>query len=205
MPTIFKHEPPYAVGYFIGSLSTQSINRRLSKALLNLAPADLEFTEIVIKDLPLYNRDLDADYPAVARDFKTSIAGVDALLFITPEYNRSVPGALKNALDWASRPYGSNVLTGKPSAVIGASSGAIGTALAQQSLRGTLAFCNAPQMTAPEAYIQMTPGLVTDDGEVTSEATEEFLRAYMVEFHDFILRVLTVLPSRDGSQHPAAM
>jgi chromate reductase len=196
MPTIFEHEPPYTVGYLIGSLSVHSINRTLSKALIRLAPSDLQFTEIEIKDLPLYNRDLDADYPAVAREFKSHINAADALLFITPEYNRSVPGALKNALDWASRPWGTNALTGKPSAVIGASSGAIGTALAQQSLRGTLAFSNAPQMSAPEAYIQMTPGLITEDGEVTSEGTEEFLRLYMAEFHQYILRVLTVLPPR---------
>jgi len=194
MPTIFEHEPPYTVGYLIGSLSVHSINRRLSKALIRLAPADLQFTEIEIKDLPLYNRDLDEDYPVVAREFKAQLNSVDALLFITPEYNRGVPGVLKNALDWASRPWGTNALTGKPSAVIGASSGAIGTALAQQSLRGTLAFCNAPQMTAPEAYIHMTPGLIADDGKVTNEGTEEFLRVYMAEFHQYILRVLTVLP-----------
>ena len=196
MPNIFEHEPPYTVGYFIGSLSSESINRTLSKALIALAPPEMEFVEISIRDLPLYNRDLDVDYPPVARDFKAAIASVDALLFVTPEYNRSVPGALKNALDWASRPWGQNALTGKPSAVIGASMGAIGTALAQQSLRGTLAFCNAPQMTAPEAYIHMTPGLITDDGEVTNEATAEFLRTYMNEFYDFVLRVLTVLPRR---------
>ena len=196
MPTIFEHEPPYSVGYFIGSLSSESINRTLSKALIALAPPEMEFVEIAIRDLPLYNRDLDIDYPPVARDFKAAIASVDALLFVTPEYNRSVPGALKNALDWASRPWGQNALTGKPSAVIGASMGAIGTALAQQSLRGTLAFCNAPQMTAPEAYIHMTPGLITADGEVTNEATAEFLRTYMNEFYDFVLRVLTVLPGR---------
>lgn len=196
MATIFEHEPPYSVGYFIGSLSSESINRTLSKALIKLAPPEMEFVEIAIRDLPLYNRDLDIDYPPVARDFKAAIASVDALLFITPEYNRSVPGALKNALDWASRPWGQNALTGKPSAVIGASMGAIGTALAQQSLRGTLSFCNAPQMTAPEAYIHMTPGLITDDGEVTNEATAEFLRTYMNEFYDFVLRVLTVLPRR---------
>lgn len=195
MSIVFEHEPPYSVGYFVGSLSSHSINRRLSKALIRLASPDLQFTEIVIKDLPLYNPDFDPDYPPVARAFKASIAAVDALLFITPEYNRSVPGSLKNAIDWASRPWGTNSLTGKPSAVIGASAGMIGTALAQQSLRGMLAFCNAPQMTQPEAYIHMTPGLIEDDGEVTNEGTSEFLRIYMAEFHQYILRVLTVLPS----------
>ena len=109
----------YKVGYFVGSLSTSSINRLLAKALVRLAPAGLELTEISIKDLPLYNRDHDDDYPPVARAFKDAIAAVDAVLFVTPEYNRSIPGALKNAIDWASRPYGKNSFTRKPSAVIG--------------------------------------------------------------------------------------
>src|SRR5690606_18701132 len=114
----------------------------------------------------LYSYDFDADYPRVARDFKGAISDSDAILFVSPEYNRSIPGALKNAIDWASRPYGSNAFTRKPTAVIGASPGSIGTAIAQQHLKGVLAFCNAPLMNSPEAYIQFTPGLVTDDGEV---------------------------------------
>ena len=194
MDTIIEHEPPYSVGYFVGSLSAESINRRLSKALVALAPPELEFTEIRIGELPLYNRDLDADYPPAARELKAAIAATDAVLFVTPEYNRSIPGALKNAIDWASRPYGTNSFTGKPSAVIGASTGAIGTAVAQQNLRSVMSFCNSPQMGAPEAYIQMTPGLVTDDGEVTNDDTREFLANYMNEFSIFIQRVLTVVP-----------
>ncbi|MCM2314269.1 MAG: NAD(P)H-dependent oxidoreductase [Thermoanaerobaculia bacterium] len=184
----------YTVGYFIGSLAKASINRQLSKALIKLAPAGLRLTEIPIKDLPLYCYDYDADFPPVARAFKKAIAEVDAVLFITPEYNRSIPGALKNAIDWASRPWGQNSFTRKPSAVIGASPGALGTAVAQQSLRSVLSFCNSPQMNAPEAYIQFTEGLVLEDGTVTNGATEEFLRKYMVEFHAFVVRVLTVLP-----------
>lgn len=184
----------YKVGYLIGSLAKGSINRKLSKALVKLAPSNLSFVEIPFKDLPLYSYDYDADYPPVARSFKDAIKAVDAVLFITPEYNRSIPGGLKNAIDWASRPYGSNAFTHKPSAVIGTSPGAIGTAVAQQSLRSVLSFCNSPQMNAPEAYIQFTPGLVTDEGEVTVGSTEEFLRTYMQEFHDFIARVLQVLP-----------
>jgi chromate reductase len=105
-----------------------------------------------------------------------------------------VPGVLKNAIDWASRPHGTNSFAHKPSAVIGASPGKIGTAVAQQSLRGALGFCNSPQMTAPEAYIQFTPGLITDDGEVTEASTEQFLRGYMEAFGAFVTRVLTVLP-----------
>ncbi|MBS0512809.1 MAG: NAD(P)H-dependent oxidoreductase [Proteobacteria bacterium] len=186
----------YKVGYFVGSLATASINRLLSKALIRLAPAELEFTEIAIRDLPLYSYDYDADFPPVARAFKKAIADVDALLFVTPEYNRSIPGGLKNAIDWASRPWGQNSFAHKPSAVIGASVGSIGTAVAQQSLRGVLSFCNSPQMNSPEAYIHLTPGLITEDGTVTNEGTADFLRNYMTELHAFIVRVLTVLPPR---------
>jgi len=184
----------YTVGYFVGSLSRESINRMLANALIRLAPEGLEFTEIPIADLPLYNRDLDADYPTPARALKAAIASVDAVLFVTPEYNRDIPGGLKNAIDWGSRPWGTNSFARKPSAVIGASPGKIGTAVAQQNLRSVLSFCNSPQMNAPEAYIQFVPGLITPDGEVTDETTEQFLRDFMTEFGQFILRVLTVLP-----------
>ena len=187
----------YKVGYLVGSLATQSINRKLAKALIRLAPANLEFSEIPIGELPLYSYDYDDDYPLAARAFKTAIKASDAILFVTPEYNRSIPGGLKNAIDWASRPYGTNAFTRKPSAVIGTSPGAIGTAIAQQSLRSVLSFCNSPQMNAPEAYIQFTPGMITDDGEVTVESTEGFLRNYMAEFRAFIERVLTVHPREE--------
>ena len=184
----------HSVGYFVGSLSRQSINRKLAQALVRLAPSELSFTELTYSDLPLYNHDYDGNYPQIARDFKAAIAAVDAVLFVTPEYNRSVPGALKNAIDWASRPYGENAFARKPSAVIGASIGAIGTAVGQQHLRSILSFCNSPQMNAPEAYIHFTPGLITDEGEVTNEGTEQFLRDYMEELGRFIDRVYTLLP-----------
>ena len=184
----------YTVGYLIGSLAAASINRKLSKALVQLAPKELEMQEIPFRDLPLYSYDYDPDFPAAARAFKAAVAAVDAVLFVTPEYNRSIPGGLKNAIDWASRPYGTNSFARKPSAVIGTSPGAIGTAVAQQQLRSVLSFCNSPQMNAPEAYIQFKSGLITDDGEVTVESTKEFLRNYMAEFHAFITRVYTALP-----------
>ena len=186
----------FQVGYFVGSLSSTSINRVLSRALIRLAPDDLEFTEIPIGNLPLYSPDHDSDYPPEARALKASIAAVDALLFVTPEYNRSIPGALKNAIDWASRPWGENSFDHVPAAVIGASIGQIGTAMGQQSLRGVLSFCNARQMTSPEAYIQYSPDVFRDDGEVNDESTKEFLRAYMTEFRTYIGMVLTVLPRR---------
>jgi chromate reductase len=184
----------YKVGYLVGSLATASINRKLARALIRLAPEGLEFDEISFRDLPLYSYDYDDDFPPAARAFKAAIAASDAVLLVTPEYNRSIPGGLKNAIDWASRPYGTNAFARKPSAVIGASPGAIGTAVAQQHLRSLLSYCNSPQMNAPEAYIQFTPGLITDEGEVTVASTEQFLRNYMAEFHTFIGRVLSVLP-----------
>ena len=184
----------YTVGYIVGSLSAESVNRMLANALIRLAPENLKLVEIPIRELPVYNRDFDADYPPAGRALKDAISSVDAVLFVTPEYNRGLPGGLKNAIDWASRPYGTNSLARKPSAVIGASPGKIGTALAQQQLRSALSFCNSPQMSGPEAYIQFTPGLITENGEVTNESTESFLKNYITEFAGFIGRVYTVLP-----------
>jgi len=161
---------------------------------VRLAPPELQFKEISFKELPLYSYDYDADYPPVARAFKQAIADADAVLFVTPEYNRSIPGGLKNAIDWASRPWGTNSFARKPTAVIGTSPGAIGTAVAQQQLRSVLSFCNAPQMNSPEAYIQFKPGLIDAEGQVTNDTTAEFLRNFMTEFHAFIVRVTKVLP-----------
>jgi chromate reductase, NAD(P)H dehydrogenase (quinone) len=184
----------YTVGYFVGSLAKASINRKLAVALTRLAPPQLQLREIPIGNLPLYSYDYDADYPPAGKALKNSIGAVDAVLFVTPEYNRSIPGALKNAIDWASRPWGTNSFARKPSAIIGTSTGKIGTAIGQQHLRSILAFCNSPLMNAIEAYIQFTPGLITDDGDVTVDTTREFLANYMNEFHGYISRVYTALP-----------
>ena len=181
-------------GYFVGSLSSTSINRELSQVLINLAPEDLEFTEIPIGNLPLYSQDYDANYPPEATALKNAIRQSDAVLFVTPEYNRSIPGALKNAIDWASRPWGQNAFDHIPAGVIGASIGQIGTAVAQQSLRAVLSFCNARQMTAPEAYISFSPEVFPGGGECANESTSDFLTNYMAEFRDHVVRVLTVLP-----------
>jgi chromate reductase len=195
----------YRIGYMIGSLSTQSINRTLARALIRLAPENLRFVEIPIRDLPLYNRDFDTDYPLAGKALKDAIVTVDAVLFVTPEYNRGIPGCLKNAIDWASRPYGTNSLAHKPSAVIGASPGKIGTAVGQQSLRSVLNACNSPLMGAPEAYIQFTPGLITELGKVTDTSTEQFLRNFLEAFEVFVTRVHTALSperiSATGSSH----
>jgi chromate reductase len=184
----------FSVGYFVGSLAKASINRKLAKALVRLAPPELTLTEIPIRDLPLYSYDYDKEYPPAGQALKDAIAGVDAVLFVTPEYNRSIPGALKNAIDWASRPYGQNSFARKPSAMIGTSPGKIGTAVGQQHLRSILGFCNSPQFNAVEAYIEFTKGLVTDEGEVTVDSTREFLATFMREYHGFISRVYTAIP-----------
>ena len=184
----------FTAGYLVGSLAKGSINRKLSRALTRLAPRELQLREIPIGDLPLYSYDYDADFPPAARALKEAIDSVDAVLFVTPEYNRSIPGALKNAIDWGSRPWGKNSFARKPSGVIGTSPGKIGTAVGQQHLRSILAFCNSPQMNALEAYIHFTPGLIDDDGTVTVKETADFLRKYMHEFHQFIVRVKMALP-----------
>jgi chromate reductase len=189
----------YTVGYFVGSLAKASINRKLALALARLAPPELELHEIAIGSLPLYSYDFDADYPQEGKDLKAAIAAVDAVLFVTPEYNRSIPGALKNAIDWASRPWGTNSFARKPSAVIGTSPGKIGTAVGQQHVRSIMAFCNSPMFNAIEAYIQFEPGLITDDGEVTVDATRAFLANWMTEFGAYIARVYTAIPRTSGA------
>ncbi len=150
----------YRGGYFVGSLSSTSINRTLSRSLIRLAPEDLEFTEIPIGDLPLYNRDLDTNYPPEATALKEAIARSDAVLFVTPEYNRSIPGGLKNAIDWASRPYGDSAWEGKPLAIMGASPGQSGTVRAQLQLRQAAIFLNMLPLNRPEVLVgRQTPSL----------------------------------------------
>jgi chromate reductase len=169
----------HKVGYFVGSLAKASINRKLAKALVRLAPGSLTLTEIAIRDLPLYSYDYDADYPAPARAFKQAIEDSDALLFVTPEYNRGIPGSLKNAIDWGSRPKGNNAFAHKPSAVIGTSAGKIGTAVAQRELHSVLGAVASPQMVSPEAYVQFTPDLIDDEGRVADPKTEVFLVKFL--------------------------
>ena len=178
----------YKIGYIVGSISSTSLNRRLAKALANVAPEGVELVEIPIKDLPFYSPDYDADFPQVARDFKQAIADADGVVIVTPEYSRSIPGVLKNALDWAARPYGQGSFNGKPTAIIGTSGGPISTAAAQQHLRAILGHFNAPTLGQPEGYIQATPGLFTEDGEVTNEGTAGFLQGFLDAFTQLIAR-----------------
>ncbi len=176
----------YKVGYIVGSLAKTSINHKLALALARLAPKELELQEIPIRQLPLYSQDYDDDFPLAARAYKQAIASADALLFVTPEYNRSVPGALKNAIDWGSRPPGKNSFSRKPSAIIGTSPGALATAIAQQHLRIILNSVGTPPMVTPEAYIRFTPDLINADGLVKDESTDRFLRKFMAQFHAYI-------------------
>jgi chromate reductase len=178
----------YTIGYIVGSISSTSINRRLSKALKTVAPDGVTLVEIPIADLPFYSPDLDGDFPQVARDFKQAIADVDGVIILTPEYSRSIPGVLKNALDWSARPYGQASFDSKPTAVIGTSQGPISTAAAQQHLKTILSHYNAPVLGQPEGFIQSTPGLFEDDGEITNEGTAAFLRSYLDAFVELIGR-----------------
>jgi len=180
----------YRIGYLVGSLSSTSINRRLAESLVALAPPSLEFTEIPIGELPLYSPDHDADMPDAALAFKEAVSSSDGLLIVSPEYNRSIPGALKNAIDWGSRPRGRNSFARKPTGIIGASTGAIGTAVMQASMRSVLSFLDAPQLNSPEAYIRFTPEVFPGAGEVTDASTRDFLAHYMSEYAAFVERVL---------------
>ncbi len=180
----------YRIGYLIGSLSPDSINRRLAECLIALAPPRLEFAEVPIGGLPLFDRDLEGEMPDAARAFKDAVASSDGLLIVSPEYNRSIPGALKNAIDWGSRPRGDNSFARKPTGIVGASTGAIGTAVMQSSMRSVLSFLDAPQLNSPEVYLRFSPEVFPGGGEVADPSTREFLTHYMAEYGAFVERVL---------------
>ena len=169
----------YQIAVVVGSLRKDSVNRKLARALQKLAPKELTFRECRIDDLPLYNQDDDANPPETAKRLKQEILGSNAVLFVTAEYNRSIPGVLKNALDHASRPYGQSAWAGKPAGVIGASIGAHGSAMAQQHLRSVLAYLDMPAMGQPEAFIHVREGTFGADGEVADESTKKFLQKWV--------------------------
>ena len=175
----------YPILVVVGSLRRDSFNRQLAKALEKLAPAELSFTHARIDDLPLYNQDDDDNPAAPVKRLKGEILAAKGVLFVTPEYNRSMPGVLKNAIDHASRPYGKSAWAGKPAGVIGASIGAIGTAVAQQHLRSSLAYLDMPTLGQPEAFIQVKEGLFEKDGSI-GPASREFLEGWMTRFAEWV-------------------
>ena len=168
----------YPIAVIVGSLRADSFNRRLARALTKLAPAEFSFREARIDDLPHYNQDDDGNPSEPVRRLKREIAGASGLLFVTPEYNRSIPGVLKNAIDHASRPYGQSAWSGKPAGVLGVSVGAIGTALAQQHLRNILAYLDVPTLGQPEAFIQAREGFFDAAGNIGTES-RPFLQGWM--------------------------
>ncbi|HEY8050198.1 MAG TPA: NAD(P)H-dependent oxidoreductase [Ramlibacter sp.] len=176
------------IGVVIGSLRQDSINRKLALALAPLAPQDWALEHLRIDDLPLYNQDLEANPAESVKRLKTEIAQCAGIIFVTPEYNRSIPGVLKNAIDHASRPYGQSAWAGKPAGVIGTSGGAIGTALAQQHLRNILAYLDMPTLNQPEAFVQFKPDLFDDKGHIGVEATKQFLQKWMDKYADWVRR-----------------
>ncbi|MBU0801059.1 MAG: NAD(P)H-dependent oxidoreductase [Alphaproteobacteria bacterium] len=173
------------VAVVVGSLRKDSINLKFAKALEKLAQGKMTFSFVSIGDLPLFNQDLESDVPASVKKLKADIEGADAVLFVTPEYNRGLPGVLKNAIDWASRPYGSNSWGGKPAAICGASPGAIGTAVAQAQLRAMSGFLDFKMMGQPEVYFTWKEGVIADDGSVTDERTKGFLQGFVDKFAAF--------------------
>lgn len=171
------------IAVVVGSLRKDSINKKFAQALGKLAAGKLEFHFAEIGDLPLFNQDLEANVPASVTKFKTEIESADGVLFVTPEYNRSIPGGLKNAIDWASRPYGKSSWNGKPAAVCGTSQGAIATSVAQSHLKGLVGgYLNMPMLGQPEMYFQWKDGLIADDGTVTNDETKKFLQGYVDAF-----------------------
>lgn len=178
------------VAVFVGSLRKGSYNRMLAKVVENLAPDGFEFQHIRIDGLPLYNQDFDRDYPAEGKRLKQEVEAADALLFVTPEYNRSIPGVLKNALDLGSRPWGANSFAGKPGAVIGVSVGATGASMAQQHLRNVLAYLDVAVLGQPEVYVQFKEGLIDGEGRVGSEDTRKFLQGFVDRYAAWVAKML---------------
>ena len=171
------------IAVIVGSLRRESYNRRLAHALTKLPAAQgHSFTFPEISDLPLYNQDDDGSPAAPVQRIKSQIAGSQALLFVTPEYNRSIPGVLKNAIDHASRPYGQNAWANKPAGVLGISIGSIGTAVAQQHLRTILAYLDVPTLGQPEVFLQATDGFFDDKGGFAREDTRKFLQGWMNQY-----------------------
>lgn len=177
----------YRIGVVVGSLRKESFNRSLANTLVALAPAEFSFEQLEIGDLPLYNQDHDAHPAESVKRLKNEIKAVAGLVFVTPEYNRSIPGVLKNALDHASRPYGESAWAGKPAGILGVSVGTIGTAMAQQHLRNIFAYLDMPTMGQPEVFLQAGAGLFDESGGIGA-GSREFLQSWMDRYVAWVQR-----------------
>ena len=175
----------FRIALIVGSLRRDSFNRKLAQALQKMAPQEFRFELAEIGDLPLYNQDDDANQAPAVKRLKEQVAGSQGVIFVTPEYNRSIPGVLKNAIDHASRPYGQSAFAGKPAGVIGISVGAIGTAMAQQHLRNVLAYLDMPTLGQPEVFLQNKEGFFTADGQV-GEASRGFVQGWLDKYCAFV-------------------
>ena len=180
------------IAVIVGSLRKESINKKLALAVSGMFADRFELHRVEIGDVPLYNQDLDSDFPAAGMRFKQQVEAADALLFVTPEYNRSLPGVLKNAIDVGSRPSGSNSFAGKLAAVIGASPGARGTALAQQHLRNVLVGLDVLAMPQPEVTVQFQEGLIDGEGHIDNERTQKFLQRFVDAYSTWLIKNLVV-------------
>jgi chromate reductase len=179
----------YKVAVIVGSLRAESINQKFARALAKLASRKLHFSFVNIGDLPVYNQDFDMSMPLPAREMKAAIEAADAVLLVTPEHNRSTSTALKNAIDWASRPYGKSSWAGKPVAIAGASAGPIGTAVAQQHLRTILGHLDAAVLGQPEVFFSLKPDVIDENLNVADEGTRQFLLGFLDRFHNWISRL----------------
>jgi chromate reductase len=177
--------PQHTIAVVVGSLRKDSLNRKLAQAIARLAPKDFQLRQVRIDDLPLYNQDDDANQPAPAKRLKSEIQAASGVIFVTPEYNRSIPGVLKNAIDHASRPYGQSAWRGKPAGVIGITPGTMGTAMAQQHLRNVLANQDMPTMGQPEAFLIAKPDFFDAEGNIGSDS-REFLQKWMDRYVEFV-------------------
>jgi chromate reductase len=178
----------HRIAVVVGSLRKDSLNRKLALALAGLAPEEFSFHHVRIDDLPPYSQDTEGNPPESVKRLKNEVANSQGVLFVTPEYNRSIPGVLKNAIDHGSRPYGQSAWAGKPAGVIGISVGQIGTAVAQQHLRTILAYLDMPTLGQPEAFIQNHEGLLDDAGHIGKDDTRKFLQGWMDRYVDWVRR-----------------
>jgi len=191
----------FKVAIMVGSLRKESFNLKLAKALAKLGKGKFESQFLQISDLPLFNQDLEANFPAQATRLKNDILAADGVLLVTPEYNRGMTGPMKNAIDWASRPYGKNAFAGKPTAICGTSPGAIGSACAQHNLRPTLGYLDVILMGQPEVYLQFKDGLIDGEGTISNDDTKKFLQGFVDAFVTWVERHSgSVMPTQQAKR-----